>query len=192
MQNQSDSPALTMEAASGFLHFVIRIFSLPVTVLLHKGYGSRFVGLCGLLAFIPFFALVLFFPHSNPLPLMCLLGLYIGRVVVGRIAYFYQFFRGRLPKIHRQSPGYPLIARFLPDWSESRVLWLEPAGVFLLGLTLVWLTRPLGWYLILAAISMAAWMGLCHLYAMNQAMARNDAMLEQQVQAERFRELQGR
>src|SRR5208282_510033 len=144
------------------------------------------------LAFIPFFALVLFFPHANPAPLMCLLGLYIGRVVVGRITHFYRFCRGRLPKIHRQSPGHPLIARFLPDWNEDRVLWLEPAGVLLLGLAVVWLTRPLGWYLILAGISMAAWMGLCKLYLMNSVGAMNDAAIEQQMQAERFRELQGR
>ena len=191
-QQQSDSPVLTVEATTGLIIFLIRVFSLPVTVLLHKGYGSKFVGLGGLLAILPFFALTLMFPHASAAPLMILLLLYILRCVGGRIAQIVRYFRGQRSMIHRQSPGHPLIARFFPQWSDSHVLWLEPAGVFALGLALVWLTRPLGWYLILAGLALAAWMGMCHVYAMNKAAEMNDAALEQQYQAERFRQLQTR
>jgi hypothetical protein len=191
-QQQSESPFLSFSAGASLLIFLARIFSLPITVLLHKGYGSRFVGLTGVLAIIPFFFLVLVFSHSNPAPLMCLLLLYIARCAAGRATHLYRVIRKRVPKTHTRYAGRPLLARMLPNWSEDALLRIEPLGVFLLGLATVWLTRPLGWYLILAGIGSAAWHGITWVYLNNKLTDDQDAALEQEAFSERFREAQNR
>jgi hypothetical protein len=189
---QSESPFLTFQATASLMIFLSRIFALPMTVLLHVGYGSRFLGLSGAAAVVPFLIIPLAFPHKSPGPLMVLLALYIGRCALGRIAHLYRFFRGRLPTTHTRYAGTPWLSRLLPNWSENALLWIEPAGVFVLGMGLVWVSPPLGCYLVLSAIGQTAWRGVACVYAMNTTMDMHDAALEQKANAERFREMQAR
>src|ERR1700690_815275 len=189
-QQQSESPFPSMKTAAGLMMFVTRIFCLPVTVLLHKGYGSRFLGWSGLFALLPFFLIGTLCSSSNAVPLTCLMWLYIFRCLGGKAWNTYQLIQKRMPTTHSRYAGKPLIAYLLPTWSEDALLWLEPLGIFILGQIIFWLSRPLGYYLCWAAIGAAGWRCLTKVYAMNRLLDTNDAAVEQKVLAEKFRELQ--
>jgi hypothetical protein len=190
-QQPSESSFPTMKTAGTILMFLMRIFSLPVTVLLHKDYGLRFLGWSGVFALLPFYFVSWLCSTSSSVPLMCLMWAYIARCAIGKALHLYQLYRKRVPKTHTRYSGVPLIAQLLPTWSEDALLWLEPLGVFILGQVAFWLNRPLGYYLCWAAIASAAWRVLIKNYVLNKMLDTHDAAFEQKAFSERFRELQG-
>jgi hypothetical protein len=189
-QEQADNSFPTMKAAGTVMIFLTRIFSLPVTVRQHEGYGSRFLGWTGGFALLPFF-LVAMLCGTNCVALTSLMWIYIFRCIAGKAWNTYQLIQKRLPTMHSRYAGKPIIARLLPTWSEDALLWLEPLGVFVLGQIIFWFNRPLGYYLCWAAIGAAGWRCLTKVYAMNKLLDSNDAVVEQRVHAEKLRDLQG-
>jgi hypothetical protein len=189
-QQQSESPFQSMQATAALMAWLARIFSTPVAVLLHEEYGWRFLGFTGPLAVLPFLILPAFFPKEAPWPILTLLALYIGRCTWVRIKQISQRWRRIPPKNHTRYAGTPWLLRLRPQWREETALWMEALGVLVLGFGTWWLNRPLGLFLILAALGHALWLAIQMTYSANQTLDMHDNAVAQQAVAERFRETQ--
>jgi hypothetical protein len=190
-QQQSGSFFDGAKTAAGFAIFMAKIFSLPVELLLHGDVGERYIGFCGGFSFLLLLFFPVFFPHSSAGPVYALLAAFVIRCLIHRGVSLWRWWRGTRVG-HSRRPGTPHLQRLLPHWQEGRVRRLEPGIVLLLGLALFWLTKPLGVYLIFAGIGLIVCLALSQILLLNRARDMNDAALEQQYSAERFRELQGR
>jgi hypothetical protein len=185
-------------------HFAARMTSvwtsigaIPTEVLLHKGFGRRYLGVSGFLALFQMGLAILLFAYFHestldPLydakPLLAYFGLYV-------VAYFFTIYatikrhwRGQIE--HTRYNGWP---RFLPQrlgrFERSFKIVIEPNAVFLVGLDLAHWNWPLGLYLMFNAFCMF-WSNIISIrFERRRAMDLQDAVLEQQASAQALRSL---
>ncbi len=189
-----EKPESFMEKVKGvsmLMLFFARIFSLPLEMTLREDVGERYQGFAGACSFVLLVIFPLLFQRSNPFPVYLLLFLFIIRCIVHRVVTLRRLWRHEKMR-HTRRAGTPYLVRLLPNWPITRVLWLEPALVSALGMIVVWFNLPLGLFLILASLGLAARLIVREVYMINQLMDMNDAAFEQEYKAERFREFQGR
>jgi hypothetical protein len=190
-KKQKENPEVSPQLIPGLLVWVTRLFSLPVTVLLHSGYGSRFLGVAGPVAIVPMLVVAASFPDADPRPLLALTVIYVVRILYCRMVFLYRLLRRRPEMQHTRYGGTPWVMRWLPAWRLQPVLWLEALGVFTFGYCLHWLTAPLGCYLMLGACGQIVWLGLSFLYNHNRVQDLHDAAIEQQTMTEKYRGMNG-
>jgi hypothetical protein len=195
MQQRSQSQQQVSQGA-GYLVVALaeglaRATALTVEVFLHKGFGSRYVG-CGLMGIVIIFVFARFFADQNVFPLYCYMAAYGVLWLIATINMLIRFIR-REETVHSRYPGRPLLwSILLPNWKETSFRQLEALAVILLGYGVHYLNRPLGDYLMLAA-SFVFLRG--YGFAVQQrdrAIAMNDAVIEQKLVAEKFRDMQER
>ncbi|HEX4488854.1 MAG TPA: hypothetical protein VH088_21440 [Terriglobales bacterium] len=165
-----------------------RSLALSVEVFLHRGFGSRYIS-CGFFGVILMFLFSLWFPGQNVQPLLMFAGLYGVCWLVAVLNALIRHWRGQ-NNMHSLYTGRPFLGSVLPRWKELNVKQLESLAVVGVGFLVRQLNRPLGDYLLLAAsfvfvrgYSLAAQLR-------NRAVQMNDSAVEQQMVAERFREMQ--
>ena len=86
--------------------------------------------------------------------------------------------------------GRPHLCRLLPNWREVNVKQVEALLAMGVGYAVCWVNRPLGHYLLLAStfVLLRAYSFASHLR--HRAVELNDSVLQEQIVAERFREMQ--
>ena len=165
-----------------------RSLALSVEVFVRRGFGSGY--LCyGLFTFIVMFFFVQFFPNENGWPIAVFAGAYGVLWLIAAINVLIRRWR-RTETVHAQYSGHPHLCLLLPSWKERNVKYLEMLLVILLGFGVHDLNRPLGDYVMLAAI-FALLRDYCvasMIWA--RAVEMNNAVIEQREVADEFREMQ--
>ena len=88
--------------------------------------------------------------------------------------------------------GYPRLWKLAPRASEITVKkYVEPLVAFAVGVTLCAYSPPLGIYVILGAFALMGTVMLSEETQRQRAIEMNDAVIEQQLVAERFRDMRG-
>ena len=183
---QSDASARIM---AEFIDGIGRSVALTVEVFLHRGFGRRYVG-CGFIGVVIIFLFSLLFPGQDTRVLLGFAALYGALWLVALVNIGIRRWR-HTNRVHSQYNGRPHLWRILPNWKETNVKHAEALTAFLVGFGVHYLNRPLGDYLMFAA-------AFVFLRGYNLAMQRrerairmNDQVIEQQLVAEQFREMQG-
>lgn len=174
--------------------FLARVGAASVEPFLHKQFGTAYFGLQAFAVLIvaPVFG-ALCFPHHDQGPLMVFLGLYIMAVLCARSEAFRLRQKGVI--LHTRFNGWPRgLAYSVSAEKEQRYKSIgEPLLVSVWG-TLIYLSwsPPLGAWLIFAACSLGVTNGMYRIRTERQVDNILDAQIEQEMMADRLRDLRGR
>ena len=173
----------------GFVTWVMEAFATSVAVGLRYDFGKRYFGSQAalVLLIVPLFAL--FFPHDNVGPLfgfvlvyLCAIIFHRGRRLTGRTKWAgHSYYNGR-----------PWLADLQPNRKEADIKRMtDPVLAISVGFSICWLNVPLGSYVAVAGFCLFFIENLNATSLAERAMDLNDAVLEQQHVAERFRQMRG-
>ncbi len=193
MSHDRPTPTLLDDARTGMnlLAAVTRAWAVSMEVFLHRNMGARYPGLPGAAVLLLVPAWGCFWGGHDLRPLFVFLGAYLVACVCHRIDFLRRSRRIGVTG-HSYYNGLPRVWRFVPALPELRVKQVvEPLVVLVVGLGCAVWNRPLGGYLIGGAVSLFVSGGLCELLTRQQAMDLNDDMIDQEILAERVRELRG-
>jgi hypothetical protein len=180
----------SMRQSTNVAMLVFQIGAISMEVFLHRGFGERYLGPRAAAVFILIPLYSLGWQGYDLQPLFLFLGAYLLMCFVARAGIAERVRRGE--QCHSFYTGWP---RFLgPKAKISEIamkrFW-EPGITGLLGLAVRDFNAPLGTYLIFGAISMACSVGASEAIERQRALDMNDAVIDQQQTAERFREMRG-
>jgi hypothetical protein len=165
-----------------------RSLALSVEVFVRRGFGSGYVG-CGLFAFVLMFFFVQFFPNDNGWPMAVFAGIYCVLWLIATINVLIRRWR-RTETVHSRYSGHSHLSLLLPSWKERNVKYLEMLLVTVLGVGIHHLNRPLGDYVMLAAVfALLRNYGVASMIRI-RSVEMNDAVIEQKQVADEFREMQ--
>jgi len=185
------TPSRREQYAAGvtWLVWLSQVLETSLAVFFRHGFGRRYLGGQALAVFLVVFVFAGCWPHNDPRPLMCFLGLYFVACVWARFGTASQIRRGIIQ--HSFYSGAPRLMRWpiFRRMKEATVKALiEPLSVVLSAAYLMPLNEPLGSYLLIAAVGQMISQGMAHSYEEQRLMNARDAYLEQRHLAERFRE----
>jgi len=168
-----------------------RALGLSVEVFLHNHFGRRYVG-CGALGVFVIIFFGFLFPGQDVRGLFAFLLVYIVFWLMACLEVLIRCWRGK-DATHSHYNGYPyLFRKVLRGWNEINVKYAESVVLILFGCFACPLSFPFGVYLIVASF-----FALVRNYNIaseqrTRAIDLNDAVIEQQLVAEQFRDMQGR
>jgi len=190
-QNGRDDGS-TAAGANIFL-FICWAWGTSIEVFLHRNFGNRYLGFQALAVFflVPVFGLG--WEQYDLRPLTYFLPAYLLMLIVARIGVLRRYWRGD-SSCHSMYSGWPRLLR--PDGAitELRCKRLaEPALVFASGYIVCNFGElPLGVYLMCGAVCLAITVNVDLTVQRMRVQRMNDAVIEQRLLAERFRETQRR
>ena len=182
-RNQSDLLSLPSGDA---VYFCLSVWALPLELLLHRNFGRRFIDWTALLAAIwPFIFAKLVAPDVDPSWAMwtfwivlILAAMHKGRAIE---------LERRGPVCHSAYCGEPWLGQLLRiDEISWKVLW-EPLACIAAGLALMNVEYSLGYFLAGSGVALRTKNWLRDHHAREALADLNDAYIDQQVLAERFR-----
>lgn len=168
----------------------LRAWATSLEVFLHRDFGARYLGLQAamVIVLIPLYCTAC--AGEDIRPMFGLLAAYFAMCVVNRLSSL-----GRNAQVaanHSFYTGYPRLMRVLPWLSEMTVKkFAEPLLVFVAGVFVCAVSPALGVYLILGAFALMGSVMAVEDAQRLRAVEMNDAVIEQQIVAERFRDLRG-
>ncbi|MBL9081602.1 MAG: hypothetical protein JNK76_07335 [Planctomycetales bacterium] len=178
----------------GLLHaalFVCRGFATSLEVFLHRGLGSRYLGLqaAAVLVLVPLFGCA--WEGHDLTALLLFLPAYLVMCLVARGDMLRRRLRGE--HCHTQYSGWP---RLLKPGARMTELgckqFCEPLLAFAAGFVVYQLNeRPFGGYLMFSAVCLAISTNVDVALDRLRAENMNDAVIEQELLAERFRRMRG-
>ncbi len=171
--------------------FICRAWATSLAVFLHRDIGDRYLGwnAAAVLLLVPLY--LLGWKGYDSEPMLLFLLAYTGLCCLARAGAVARRVRGE--QFHSLYTGWP---RFLGPKAKISELAMkkfwEPAVTFALG----WAVRegidaPLGTYLMLGGICLSITVRTSCAVDDKQALDLNDAVIEQEMIAERFREMRG-
>jgi hypothetical protein len=191
MRQQQDGSPMRPNEAMNFLLLICQSLAATCEAFLHKGHGRRWPGIQGVIGLMVILFFPLLWPTEDPHPLIWLMGAYLGACFLARAGIVSRQFNGKVV-VHSQYSGTPRIMRLLPFLSENTIKRLiEPLLVFTTGFVLLPLNKPLGSYLILAAIGLSVSTNAAEAWMRSRVQDLHDSVTEQREIAERFRRSNG-
>lgn len=191
---QSDNTGPTFQQSADFLLLLLRAWSTSLEVYFHRGMGERYPGPIGLLV-IPlvfFYALCWENRGYDLAPMFWFLIGYFLMLLRHRVSVGWRRRRG-IPGGHSYYNGLPVCARRFPHCSEERLKRVvEPLLLILLGASICVINPPLGVYVTLGGLCMGLSCDIYDKLDRARALDLQDSMIDQQMLAERFRQLRGR
>jgi hypothetical protein len=187
--NQQQGPQPGPRFVAEMIQGICRAIALTVEVFLHGGFGCRYIG-CGFMGVGVIYLYSLWFFPQQMRPLLCYGAIYGIFWLIATANVLICYWRGR-NRVHSLYTGRPLLWRVVPSWKETNVKQVEALAVILLGFGIHYLSRPLGDWLMLAATIVFL---RAYGFAAEQrrrAVELNDSVIEQQMVAERFRDVHG-
>lgn len=183
------TPIQDAQKAANWLVLAARVVASPLEVILRKNFGSKYFGIPSAVALFAVPAWTLFWPGESPVGIWALWILFVVMQLRARLESARMVAKGEI--IHTRYNGWPRLASFFKRMSEQKIkAGLEPVVVFVAGALLMQVSQPLGSYLMVAAFSLGFNHSVIESVERAQAMEMNDALIEQQAMAERFRQMQ--
>lgn len=190
-QGERQDGVVTNEGLFNAALFVCRAFATSLEVFLHRGLGSQYLGLqaVAVLFVVPFFGSV--WDGHDLTVLLLFVPAYLLMCVVARADTFRRWRRGEC--CHTLYSGWPRLLKPGARMTELACKqFFEPLLAFAAGFVLHQLgERPFGSYLIVAAICLAISTNIDVAIDRMRAARMNDAVIEQELLAERFRSMRG-
>lgn len=191
--SQQQQPGFMDRAKGAFGWFLFICNSLAVTleVFLHKGMGSRYLGLQALAGAAILFFWGGFWPGHDVGPMLTYFALFLLFCFAQRMDALKRLSHGVAPG-HSRYTGWPLLMRLFRRTNEvtlKRII--EPALVFLCGAMVCDANEPLGKYLMLASLGLFISVQSNLNFERTRATDMNDALIDQRHVSERFRDMRG-
>jgi hypothetical protein len=182
------TPIQDAQKAANILVLAAQVIASPVEVMLRKNFGSKYFGVPSAIALFAVPMWALFWPGESPLGLWVLWVLFILMQLRARLESVRMLAKGQF--IHTRYNGWPRLASVFKRMPEQKIkAGLEPLLVFVAGVLLMPVSEPLGSYLMVAALSLGFNHSVIESVERAQALEMNDALIEQQAMAERFRQM---
>lgn len=158
-QEQPISLIERMRSTTNWGMVVVQSFSLPLEVMLHRNFGSRFFAMKGARACLFMVVWPVLFPRSSPLPMLLFLLLFLIALNKARLDAWRRERRGEIS--HSRYSGFPVLCIKHPTWSEITVKrYVEPGLAIVFGaLTIPAFNQALGAFLIAGGMAMAMSVG---------------------------------
>jgi hypothetical protein len=175
--------------AGRILVFVARMFASPLEACLRREFGPKYFGFAafGSLVLLPLW--MAFWPDKSSDALNCFSVLVLFMFARARAESSRMLRNGA--NVHTRYNGWPRLSRWFPRMSEAKVKSkVEPAFCFIAGIFLMYLSEPLGSFVLVATVGLVLSQSTIESVERARVMELNDAMIEQQSIAERFREMQ--
>lgn len=176
----------------GLAMFILRVWGVSLEVFLHRGMGDRYLGnqAAAVLLLVPLYAS--FWKGYDVRPLLYYLVFYVLACWISRWKSARARARGEL--CHSRYSGWP---RFLGPKARVDEITMkrfyEPAMACAIGWTIRYSYNvPLGTFVMIGSWCLFSWVGISHAYHEAKARDLNDAAIEQELLAGRFREMRGR
>jgi len=176
--------------ASNLLQFVAESWAISVEPFLRSEFGWNYIGAKGatVVLLIPVF--LMFWEGHDPRPLLWFLVAYLVMCAVARAQAWRR--RSRGDGNHSYYSGWPHAMKIFRGLSEVTVKqWIEPGLVGIVAALIGNNNPPLAVYLFGAAVCLFMSVFSKEESVRRRVMAMNDAVTEQELIAERFRELRG-
>jgi hypothetical protein len=187
-QRQQGADPATQEFMAELIMCTARATSLTIETFLHHNFGSGYLG-CGLLGFVLIWLFSLCYQPQYTAGLFWFAVAYGVFWLVALINVWIRRWRGDY-SVQWRYTGRPYLSRLLPNWREVNVKQVEALLAMGVGYAVCWVNRPLGHYLLLAStfVLLRAYRFAAQLRS--RAVELNDSVLQEQIVAERFREMQ--
>ena len=183
------TPIEDAKKTANVLVFIARVLASPVEVILRRRFGSKYFSFptVGALFAVPMW--MLFYPREDPKAIWVFWGLFLVMQARARLESVRMVAKGDI--VHTRYNGQPRLSSILKRTSELKIkAVIEPLLVFLAGVFLCSVSLPLGSYLMVAAFCLGLNHSIMSSVERARALEMNDALIEQEVLAERFRDIQ--
>lgn len=188
-QPKGFTPIQDAKAAAGIAMLVARSIAAPLEPFLRSRFGSRYFGLPSLIGLFTILFWCVLWPGEDPTPMVWFWWLFIAVQLLARLESIGPAARAR--PVHTRYNGRPRVASVFRKTPERTLKARhEPWLVIAIGLTVLGLSLPLGSYLIAAGFCLAVCAGVSEAAERAVALQLHDAWIEQQLLAERFRDMQ--
>lgn len=178
------------QQAGNLILVAIHGWALSVEVFLRRDFGSRYIGAYGALVPIIILLQAMMWERQDLTPLFLFCGLFLLFCGAARLDALWRARRGEMN--HTYYSGSPILKKFLPCCSEATVKkFVEPLFVFGVGMLLGDWNPPLGVYMCFASACLLVRVHHAEMCLRRRAAEMNDAVLEQEDVAQRFRDLRG-
>jgi len=192
MQEQQPKGWTPIEDArkgANVLMLVAQVLAAPIEVFLRVRFGSRYFGVPSAIAILALPLWMMFFPYEDPRPLLVFWGLYILMQLRARIECLRMVSHGEY--VHSRYNGAPRLRSFCRRTPERTIkVCHETVFVCLAGLLMMPASQALGSYLVAAGIASGLLGSTIEAVDRARAIELNDAWIEQQTTADRFRAMQ--
>lgn len=194
LKMQSNNPnggGMTEKSVKGarVLVFVARMLASPLEACLRREFGQKYFGIEALasLGLLPLW--MAFWPGMSADGLICFWVYVLFMLARARAESLRMLRHGA--NVHTRYSGWPRLSRWFPRMSEAALkAKYEPAFCFLAGILLFCVTEPLGSFVLVATVGLVLTQSTIEAVERARVMELNDAMIEQQSLAGRFREMQ--
>lgn len=179
---------------AGFNIFMLVLRSITVTVevFLHRRFGSRFLGLQAALGILVILLFAGIIPAPGSWGLILFLLAYLKACLVARAGIVWRRVRGEEFE-HTLYSGQPWLMKVFPRLNELTIKRvIEPMAVFVVAAAIMNFIPALGLYLLMAAIALGISVNHTEGEERRRAQMMNDAVIDAQQRAERFRSMSGR
>ncbi len=184
------TPIEDARKAATVLMFAAQTFSAPVEVFLRVKFGRNYFGIPTCLALFAIPMWMLLWPGEDPRPILVFWCLFVLMQARARFESWRMVARGE--HVHGRYNGWPRIGRFFPNAPELKLKEYEGYLVIGAGAACLAFSLPLGSFLALAGICLLLCGSVIESAARARALRMQDAFLEQEQFAARFREVQQR
>lgn len=188
-QQQSQGSGPSLSGSLGFALLTCRALAVSVEVFLHQAgsFGERYIGTQSAIALAIIFFFPVLWPQHDPAPLMYFDAAFLLRCAVVRFSTIKRRIHGGVQP-HSYYAGVPSLMSAKSKTPETRFkLLVEPLLVGITGLLAQEWNRPLGTYLVVAAIGLFLTVGVSLRQDRVRALDMNDAMADQRRIAEQWR-----
>lgn len=167
-----------------------RSMALPAEVFLRHGFGRDYMGMHAGIALLLLLLWPALMPEFNPLGHFLFIPAFLFMCgwtnVTGAIR------RRRGYACHSRYTGTPRLMWVFRTWNEVSVKkWIEPTVVILAGALLLYVSVPLGMFFLASSVAMTNCIATDLAQEQSRAQDMLDSYLEQQVIADRFRQMRG-
>lgn len=191
MQDQQPKGWTPIEDArkgANFMVLAAQVLASPIEVFLRTRFGSRYFGAPSAIAILalPFWGVL--WPREDARPLLIFWGLYIVMQLRARIEGLRMAARG--DHVHSRYNGRPRLDRVFRKMPEQKIkVVAETVVVCVVGVLMLPISESLGSYLMVAAFASGLLNSTIDAVERARTVELNDAWIEQQALADRFREI---
>jgi hypothetical protein len=176
------------QQAANLLQFLVDAWATSAEVFLRREFGWNYIGAqaAAVVVLVPIFMML--WPGYDPRPLAWFLVAYLVMCVIARLQAGWRRMRGDAN--HSYYSGWPWLMGIFRRWSEVTVKrWVEPALVGILAALIGEHNAPLASYLVGSALCLFVSGHAREESVRKRVEAMKDAAIEQEIIAERFREM---
>ncbi len=175
--------------AAHYLMFAARVLASPLEVWLRRGVGPKYFGIHALGTLLLFPLWTIFWPRESPTALYILWALTMLHLARAKAESNRMVKKGEI--VHTRYNGTSRLQRYFKRFSEAKVKGTcEPVLGLVVGGILMQIDGPAGSLIVASSVGMFLGQSAIEEAEKARVSELNDALIEQQSIAERFRDLQ--